>query len=157
MPVYFYLIFFGIGLTLAAMGSDSGKAIITGYLLAIFGGLALAAFKISDGSDYVAIITGLILTAPIGFGSLWLLMKIVDASTPAIEYLETKSFRKTGTITSVIDETKTGKVTLDVLIEGVSEFEATSKEHMPVGTRVVVNGLKRRRMLVQVLRESKGM
>lgn len=151
MPIYAYILFFGIGLTLASMGSDSTKSVVTCFLIAVFGGIALAAFEISDGSNYVAVITGLILTSPIGFGSLWLLMKIVDDVTGPIESLETKSFRSKGTISSAIDATKTGKVTLDVPIEEVSEFSATSNEYLSIGTRVIVDGLKRKRLVVKIL------
>lgn len=145
MYIYLIILFLGIGFTL----NDHDKASLVGIFTSFFGTIAIIAFKISDGSHFVAVISGLILTAPLCLGFLWLLVKLIDAVDGPNSHMETKSIGKRGTVSIVIDDTKNGVVRLDEPIGGISEFPASGKNRLAVGTRVIVNGWENESLVVK--------
>lgn len=147
LPIYFYLLFLGIGFAIGAAQTDSAKMLATGLITAIFGGLSWAAFSISDGSHLIAVLAGLILTAPVCVGGLLIISMTVD--TDSIDYGTTSVISRTGTVSRTIDKTKAGMVKLDEPIGVVSEFPAKSKRHLPEGTRVIVMDRHGKRLVVQ--------
>lgn len=149
MPIYFYLLFLGIGFAIGAAQTDAGKMLATGLITAIFGGLSWAAFSITEGSHPIAVLAGLILTAPVCVGGLWIISVVVD--TESIDYGTTSVISRTGTVSRAIDKTKNGMVKLDEPIGVVSEFPAKSKQHLPAGTRVMVMDRHGKRLVVQEL------